>query len=84
VAGGVTDNTLTPWFDALEIKAASELELLRKDSVRSAQLMQLAMARVMDYTDKQRVPGGKRIQSATRRGRSQWRGRHAVRETETT
>lgn len=84
VEGGNPDLTLTPWYDAIEMKAASELELLRKDSVRSERMEQRAMGRVMDYLDKQRVPGGKRVQQVVYRGRSRWQGPRAVRETETT
>lgn len=83
VTGGNPDLTLSPWYDGVVFKAASELELLRKDLNRSQALNQLAMGRVMDYLDKQRVPGGKSIQMPNLRPRSRWQAPRTVRETVT-
>ena len=82
VNGGDADPTLTPWHDAIAMKAASELELYRKDTQRSGQLNQMAMGRVMDYLDKQRAPGGRSVQMP-RRGSVRWAGQRAVKETVT-
>lgn len=57
---------LEPWHDALLYYAASELEKLRKGTERSVFLFQRATARVQDYLDKRRVPGGKGIRMARR------------------
>ena len=85
VASGTADQTLTPWHDAIGFKAASKLELLRKDIPRSRAMDEQAMARVMDYLDKQRAPGGKFIQMAINyRSRSGFQTPRAVRETVTT
>ena len=56
--------SLIPWHDALVYYAASELEKLRKGTERSVFLRQQAEARVLDYLDKRRVPGGKRVRLA--------------------
>lgn len=55
---------LSPWHDALALYAASELEKLRKGVERSIFLRQQAEQRVLDWMDKQRVPGGKRLKVA--------------------
>lgn len=53
-----------PWHDALVYYAASELEKLRKGTDRSLYFFQRAQARVQDYMDKKRVPGGKPVRLA--------------------
>lgn len=55
---------LAPWHDALPLYAASELEKLRKGIERSIFLRQQAEQRVLDWFDKIRVPGGKRLKVA--------------------
>ncbi len=61
-----TYTNLTPWQDALALKAGSELELLRKGIERSQFLLQKAQARVVDYRDKTRVPQSRSAQFQTR------------------
>lgn len=57
-----TYTNLTPWHDAIALKAGSELEMLRKGVERSQYLLQQAMARVVDFRDKTRVPQSRRMQ----------------------
>ena len=52
---------LVPWHDVLPLYAGYELEKLRKGLERSAILKSQAEARVVDYLDKRRVPGGKTV-----------------------
>jgi len=59
---GDTYTNLTPWQDALALKAGSELELLRKGVERSQFLLQKAQARVIDFRDKTRVPQSRSAQ----------------------
>lgn len=66
--------SLIPWHDALAKYAAHELEKLRKGLERSAVLLQMAESRVLDYFDKQRVPGGAVVQVARSYRREARRG----------
>lgn len=59
---GDTYTNLTPWQDALALKAGSELEKLRKGVERSQLLLQQAQARVLDFRDKTRVPQSRSAQ----------------------
>lgn len=67
--------SLIPWHDALVYYAASELEKLRKGLERSTFLRQQAESRILDYLDKRRVPGGKRIKLARNYHRETLRAR---------
>lgn len=71
---GDAKRSLIPWHDALGYYAGSELEKLRKGLERSAYLMKLAEGRVLDFLDKQRVPGGKAV-TVARDYRREARGR---------
>ena len=51
-----TDTSLIPWHDALAIRAAWELEKLRKDTERSEMKRAAADARLADYLAAQKVP----------------------------
>lgn len=81
---GDAKTSMTPWYDGIVLKAASELEYARKDLDRSNLFMQQAQAQVANYLDKQRAPGGKRVQFKRRYYKARtWQGQRAVRETET-
>jgi hypothetical protein len=61
---GDPKRSLKPWHDVLALFAASELEKLRKGLERSTFLRQQAEQGVLDFLDKQRVPGGKSVRVA--------------------
>lgn len=71
---GDTYTNLTPWQDALALKAGSELELLRKGVERSQFLLQKAQARVIDFRDKTRVPQSRSAQFQTNYWRRGYNG----------
>lgn len=72
---GTTDTSLVPWHDTLAIRAAWELEKLRKDVERSELKRQMADARLADYLSAQKVPYSRVVQPMrSYRREQQWAG----------